>query len=286
MAYKHLTQTQIATSTFPYCKCTLDYTLDSLQRVGVKAFELQAVDPILSLEDVHPADMIAIQKKIRNHGLQTICVTPDVMNYPINLASPNEATRSRSIAFIKKAIDCANAFESPLIQMHVGYPTVDSSREDAWGRSVDSMRKLAEYAATQGVVITSEYSKLTWKSILQSSADLRRFIDEVNHPCYEGMSDTVVMVKIPETIDDVARNLGTEHLRHFHFTDGMGDATSSLHMIPGEGRLDLLHVLDVLDKMAYNGYLSLELQGCETCPHEAMVKGVAWMREHLPEEGK
>lgn len=283
MAYKHLTQRQIATATYPYCKCTLDYTLDSLQRIGVRAFELQAVEPVLSLEDVRPADMIAVAKKIRNHGLQAICVTPDVMNYPINLASPNAATRRRSIAFIKKAIDCANAFESPLIQMHVGYPTVDGNRKEAWGRSVESMRELAEYAASKGVVVTSEYSKLTWKSILQSSADLRKLIDEVNHPGFEGMSDTVVMVKIPETIDDVARNLGVEHLRHFHFTDGLGNATSSLHMVPGEGKLDLVHVLDVLDEMNYTGYLSLELQGCETYPHDAMVKAVAWMREHLPE---
>lgn len=283
MAYKHLTQRQIATSTFPYCKCTLGDALASLQRVGIRAFELQAVDPILSLEDIRPADMVAVARKIRAHGLQAICVTPDVMNYPINLASPSAATRRRSIAFIQKAIDCANAFEAPLIQMHVGYPTVDGSREEAWKRSAESMRVLAEYAAEHGVVITSEYSKLTWKSILQSSADLRKLIDEVGHPGYEGMSDTVVMVKVPETIEDVARNLGREHLRHFHFTDGLGNATSSLHMIPGEGKLDLEHVLDVLDEMDYTGYLSLELQGCETAPHEAMVKAVSWMREHLPE---
>ena len=91
------------------------------------------------------------------------------------------------------------------------------------------------------------------------------------------------MVKVPETIDDVARNLGAEHLKHFHFTDGLGNATSSLHMIPGEGRLDLKHVLDVLDAIGYAGYLSLELQGCEDHPEEAMSRGVKWMREHLPE---
>ena len=283
MAYQHLNQAQIATSTFPYCKCTLEETLASLERVGVRSFEFQAVDPLLSLDDVRPADIRAVAQKIRNHHLQAICVTPDVMNYPINLAAPNEATRRRSIAYIKKAIDCANGFEAPMIQMHVGYPTADGNREEAWKRSAQSMRELAEYAVGKGVVITSEYSKLTWKSILQSSADLRRFIDEVNSPGYEGMSDTVVMVKVPETIDDVARNLGAEHLKHFHFTDGLGNATSSLHMIPGEGRLDLKHVLDVLDAIGYAGYLSLELQGCEDHPEEAMSRGVKWMREHLPE---
>lgn len=283
MAYKHLTRNQIATSTFPYCKCTLDYTLDSLERIGIRNFEFQAVDPLLSLEDVRPADIKALAKKIRNHNLQAICVTPDVMNYPINLASPVLATRRHSIEHIKKAIDCANGFEAPLIQMHVGYATVDGSRAEAWKRSAESMKELGDYAVEKGVIITSEYSKLTWKSVMQSSADLRKMIDEVGSPGYEGMSDTVVMVKIPETIDDVARNLGKEHLKHFHFTDGLGNATSSLHMIPGEGKLDLLHVLEVLDEMDYEGYLSLELQGCETAPHEAMVKGVAWMLEHLPE---
>ena len=283
MEFKHLSQAQIATSTFPYCKSNLDWTLASLERIGVSAFELQAVDPILSLDDVRAADIRAVAKKIRNHGLHAICVTPDVMNYPINLASPDAAARKRSIAFIKKAIDCAEGFESPFIQMHVGYATVDGSHEEAWKRSVESMKELADYARRHGVIITSEYSKLTWKSVLNSSADLRKLIDEVGSPGYEGMSDTVVMVKIPETIDDVAKNLGVEHLKHFHFTDGLGNATSSLHMIPGEGKLDLQHVLQVLDDMGYAGYLSLELQGCETHPHEAMEKAVRWMRERLPE---
>ncbi|HIU34286.1 MAG TPA: sugar phosphate isomerase/epimerase [Candidatus Pullichristensenella excrementigallinarum] len=282
MAFKHLTQAQIATSTFPYCKCGLDWTLDSLQRVGVRAFELQAVDPILSLEDVRPADIRALAKKIRKRGLQTICVTPDVMNYPINLASPDPSCRRRSLDCIRKAVDCAEGLESPCVQMHVGYATVDGNWEEAWKRSADAMRILGQYAVEHGVIITSEYSKLSWKSVLNSSQALRKMIDEVDSPGYQAMSDTVVMVKIPETIDDVARNVG-HCLKHFHFTDGLGNATSSLHMIPGTGKLDLEHVLEVLDEIGYTGYLSLELQDCNTAPEEGMRRAVQWMREHLPE---
>lgn len=281
MKLKNLKRSQIAVSTFPYNRYSLDYTLDSLERIGGKAFEFQAIDPLLSLEDVTYAEMKRIGKKIADHNLQCICVTPDVMNYPINLASGNEACRRRSIHYLKTAIDCANVFGAPLIQMHVGYSLIDESAEEAWKRSADSMRELAEYAVSNGVVITSEYSVFTWKSVLQSSKALRRMIDEVDSPGYKGMTDTVVMVKIPETIEDAVRNIGMENLRHVHFTDGLGNATSSLHMVPGEGKLPLEHILQVLDDGGYTGYLSLELQGAEDTAHEAMLKGYQWMCEHI-----
>lgn len=282
MELKHLKQSQIAVSTFPYCKYSLDYTLDSLERIGGTHFELQAVDPVFSVEDVSYADVRVTAKKISSHGLQCICVTPDVMNYPINLASADSMGRRRSIKILKKAIDCANALEAPFIQMHVGYGLIDEDRAEAWKRSAESMKELADYAVGKGIVITSEYSVFSWKSVLQSSRDLRRMIDEVNSPGYKGMTDTVVMVKIPETIEDAVRNIGIENLRHLHFTDGLGNAISSLHMVPGEGRLPLEHILQVLDEAGYDGYLSLELQGCEEAPHEAMKKGYRWMCRHIP----
>lgn len=283
MEFKHLTQAQIATATFPYIKSDLNWTLDSLERVGVPTIEFQGIDPIMNLDDITPQEMRAMHKKLKDHHLQPICVTPNSAVYPVNLAAANQAVRNRTLRFMKRGLDCANAFECPTVQFHVGFTLVDDSWEEAWKRSRDSLRELAEYAAEKGVLITSEYSAIGWKSVMSSSAELRRMIDEVNHPNYRGLSDTVVMMKIPETIDDVAANLGGEYLKHFHFADGMNNMTSSLHMIPGEGKLDLDKVLKGLDDMKYTGYLSLELQGCETWPEEAMRRGVAWLRERLPE---
>ncbi|MCD2492171.1 sugar phosphate isomerase/epimerase [Lacrimispora sp. NSJ-141] len=282
MSLTHLKQSQIATSTFPYCRYSLDYTLDSLERIGCEHFEFQAVEPLLSLEDVSEADIRVTAKKIADHHLKCICVTPDVMNYPINLASSNEMCRRRSIGILKRAVNCAEAFHAPFIQMHVGYSLIDEPAAEAWERAAESMRELAGYAAAHGIVITSEYSVFTWKSVLQSSKALRKLIDEVDSPGYKGMTDTVVMVKIPETIEDSVNNIGIQNLRHVHFTDGLGDATSSLHMVPGEGRLPLDHILQVLDDAKYDGYLSLELQGADEAPEEAMRKGYKWMCGHIP----
>lgn len=282
MAIKNLSQAQIATGTFPYVKSDLNWTLDSLERIGVPTIELQAIDPVMNLDDITPAQMRSMKKKLRDHHLQPICVTPNTAIYPVNLASNNDVVRNRTIQYIKKALDCASEFECPTIQHHVGFQLVDCSWEEAWKRSRDSLRILAEYAEKKGVVITSEYSALGWKNVMHSSAELRRMIDEVNHPNYRGLSDTVVSMKVPETIDDVARNLGSL-LKHFHFADGLNNMTSSLHMIPGEGKLDLDHVLEVLDDMHYTGYISLELQGCETWPEEATRRSVEWLRARLPE---
>ena len=54
------------------------------------------------------------------------------------------------------------------------------------------------------------------------------------------------------------------------------------HIIPGEGTMDLDHVLDQLDRAGYRGYLSLELMSpYEYAAEDAMRKGAEWMRARM-----
>lgn len=69
---------------------------------------------------------------------------------------------------------------------------------------------------------------------------------------------------------------------HFHSTDGIGDKNSLIHMIPGEGNLDLVHMIDVLGQAGYTGHLSIELTSpYEEMAEEAMKKSAEWMWAHL-----
>ena len=63
---KHLTVEQICVSNFPYYKYSLEYALDSLERMGGKNLEMYACDPHFHVDDSTLADAKALKKKIKN----------------------------------------------------------------------------------------------------------------------------------------------------------------------------------------------------------------------------
>ena len=74
---KHLKESQILTSNYPYYKYSLDYTLKSLQRMGAGPIEFYACYPHFHLDDVSYWDVKRITKKLAAAGLNVVCFTPE-----------------------------------------------------------------------------------------------------------------------------------------------------------------------------------------------------------------
>ncbi|WP_368182559.1 sugar phosphate isomerase/epimerase family protein [Anaerotruncus rubiinfantis] len=276
-----LTKKQIALSNFPYYKYSLRYTLDSLQRIGADAIELYAVEPHFHIDDSGLPELMSLKRQIRQRGMRVICLTPEQMKYPINIASSNPAGRSRSVGVFTKCIQYASELECPVVLFHVGYPLNDERYEDAWARSAESLSHLTRIAEGYGVTITAEFVNVRWKTVLRNSQKAAEMIRQIGSPNLRGMIDTITLATSGETVDEAVRNL-EGNLAHCHFTDGSGRPDVLAHLVPGEGELDLCHIIDALGSAGYKGYLSVELMSpYEDNPEEAMQKSAAWLRAHL-----
>ena len=144
---KNLTIEQICVSNFPYYKYSLEYALDSLERMGGKYLEMYACDPHFHVDDCTLADARALKLKIKNHGLTTMCFTPEQCNYPVNIAAKNPVARKRSIEVYKKSIQFAAELDCHLCQFLAGFGCLDEKDEDIWQRSVEALEYLARIAA-------------------------------------------------------------------------------------------------------------------------------------------
>lgn len=278
-----ITQKQIALSNFPYYKCSMTYTLDSLQRLGAEAIELYAVEPHFHIDDVKPWDVTLLKRNLARRGIRPICLTPEQMRYPINIASSSLAVRQRSMDVFTKCIQYASELECPLVQFHGGYPLMDEAVEPAWERSAVSLARLSELAEVYGVTISLEFVDIRWKTVLRNSLAVAKMIERVGAPNLKGMIDLICLTVCNETIEDALANLN-DNVVHCHFTDGTGRRDSTLHIVPGEGVLDLDHIIQTLGDAGYGGYLSVELMSpYEEEPEKAMTRAVRWMRTHLPE---
>lgn len=59
---KHLKASQVAVSNYPYFKYSLEYTLDSLERMGGSHMEFYACYPHLHVDDAGISQVKAVKK--------------------------------------------------------------------------------------------------------------------------------------------------------------------------------------------------------------------------------
>lgn len=277
---KHLKQSQIALTNFPYYKYSLKYTLDSLERLGAHNIEFYAAYPHFYLGDVTPADIRATKKMLRDRHLQVINFCPENCTYPVNAASVNAFTRQRSIAHYVKAIQAASEFECPNALFFPGYALMDEDKDEAWKRAVDTMTYLAGIAEAYGVRLILESAGET-ATVLSSSQKQVSMIREVNSPNVSGMVDLTCMHELGETIEETIQILGIHKIHHIHFhncreiTPGRWE-----HRVPEDGVLDIRHIVRTLDEEGFEGHFGCEVFGpYASDPEGAMLSFLHWFEE-------
>lgn len=274
---KIISKNQIAVANYPYGKYSLEYTLDSLERMGGENVELYACDPHFHIDDLTWPEIRAVKKKIRDHNLSVICVTPEQCIYPVNIANKNIRARERSIGVYVKCLEIASEMECPLCQFLAGFGCLDESDEDIWKRSRESLGYLADIADAYGVDIALETSPKSY-TCLTNARQTVKMIEQVGSARLYGMLDTAVLGYSNETVDEVIRVLGNK-LRHVHFADGVPNG----HYALGEGKLELRSMLRAINEAGYQHALSLEIMNGMYVedPERAMRVSFEWLKNEI-----
>ena len=274
---KNLKVSQLLTSNYPYGKYSLDYALDSLQRIGAPAIEFYACFPHFHIDDVGCAEVKRLQKKLVHRGLKVKCFTPEQCLYPVNIAARDINARKRSLDVFKKSIQYGSELGSGYVVVLAGYATLDEEEGDAWARSVESLAVLGEVAESYGIRLVVETSPREYTTT-HNSKDVTRMIEAVGSPAVRGMIDTATLGYSGETmqqaIDDLSGNLF-----HVHVADGVPNG----HLVLEEGNLDIPEMLKKLDDIAYEGALSLEILNDKYFrdPHRAMETSYRKLKEYV-----
>lgn len=283
--FKNLKKEQFIHSNFPYCNYSLDYTLDSLQRMGASTIEFYGAAPHFCMEDVTYADMKVLDMKLKKHNLQVLEINPENCAYPVNLASRNPAMRTRTLRYYENAIHTAGAIGAKYVLVFPGFPNADDDVENAWKISVDSMSILGNIAKTEGVTITFEATT----SNITVVTDHKKIMQMMKDTGCDNMAvtiDLMCLAQTNETVQDVYDICGTERIVNVHYTDGgllPGGAWE--HRIPGEGYLDLDTMLYMFDDNNYKGYFGNEVKWSidpsVSTPEQVSVKLQQWWDRHF-----
>lgn len=266
---------QLSAANYHYKRYTLDYFLDSVERLGYESIELWASGPHLHLEDFDTARLAELNRKIKDHNLKLSCFTPEQCVYAISVSHPDKVYRDRTVDFFNKHIEASAALDCNCMVVSTGFAYLDVDAEDAFAWCAESLEKICRKAEQEGVMLALEpFTKFT-THICNEASQLKRLIKTVNSPALKGLADVdVIATTGVDTFDSFIRVLGKENLGHVHFVDGNPGG----HLVPGDGCLDVCGALNTLKEIQYDGYLGLEILDRRYVmdPEAAMRRAMDW----------
>jgi D-psicose/D-tagatose/L-ribulose 3-epimerase len=196
-----------------------------------------------------------IGRELKNQGLACTAVT--VATDAANPISPDAAVREAAVERLKWALEMTAAlggenlcgpYHSPLGVFSGSGPTADEKK-----RAAEVLRKAAEEAQKNKVMLAIEYLNRFECYFLTTAADALKLVKEVNHPHFRMMYDTfhanIEEKHAAPVIASIAGNFA-----HVHISENDRGT-------PGTGHVAWDETFRALRKTDYDGWLVIESFG-------------------------
>ena len=249
-----LQRRQIAGMNIHYAGYSLDYFLDSQQRLGFTTIELWAGVPHVWIDHMDFYGAREIRSKLRVRGLELCCLTPENCLYPYQVAAKEPEHIARSYGYFLNGLRMAAELGSPLMEINSGWGYLNEPREEGLKRSADMLARLAYEAGKLGVTLVMESLRPEESRLVTTLEQTREMLALVASPHLKPMADLCAVSVAGETLEDWFQAFGSD-LMHMHFID----CDPYGHYIWGDGNRHLGHELETLNRWGYRGCLGQEI---------------------------
>jgi sugar phosphate isomerase/epimerase len=235
-------------------------SIERVARFGYDAIEL-AGEP-------DAFDAAAVRRQAEDAGIVVGSICSVYTGAERDLSHPDAAMRAKALDYVRSVADFAAEVGAPTIIIApapVGRmaPTAPLEQEREW--AIESLRAGGEYAASVGVNLTLECwnrYETYWLNRLDQAVELWNATGLTNGGV---MGDTFHMNIEEDSIADALRRVGPL-LNHVHLAD-------SNRAAPGQGHTDFAPILEALQQIDYQGYLTFELLPPSADPFGVMQAG-------------
>jgi D-psicose/D-tagatose/L-ribulose 3-epimerase len=223
-------------------------TLELVKRLGYDGVEV----PVFDLDR---AKWATWARRLDDLGLER--TANHVVAPEFNPVSPDPAVRARAFEHMQAVVDCCAAVGATVLagphQVALGVFTGRGPTEDEWKRSVDHIRRLAEYASAAGVLLTEEVVNRFELYVLNTLDEAIRFVDDVGHPNCRIHLDTFHANIEEKRPGDAIRRAG-KRIGYVHISENDRG-------VPGSGHVAWEATFDALRDIGYDGWLTVESFG-------------------------
>lgn len=273
---------KLAFSTNAYTRFPLLEALEGINRAGFEAVEILADVPHAYPRQITSKLISEIAGALDRLDLSVSNINcncsfgywkdaPPEPYFEPSLISPNPQHRADRSAMILKTLDFAREIGAANISITSGRTLGGMPPSQAVKQFTESIGPILDKADSTGVNVGIECEPGLF---LEYVAELRDWIDRLNHPRFGANLDIGHSVVIGEDIMHAVRTLAGR-IWNMHVEDLPG--RKHYHMIPGEGTLDWDGLKAALQKIRYDRFLTVELYTHTENPQEAAEKSYRFL---------
>ena len=221
--------------------------LSAYREGGIEALELSC-----ALQPADAGDLAEARRNAERIGIElwTAHLPFSPFHY-LNIASLDKPLRDFSVAHLSEVIRRYSETGTKTYVIHPSSePNLEEDRERLLGYAAESLVKLADVAASVGGVIAVE--DLPRTCLGRDSRDIATLLaaDERLTLCFD--TNHLLSEPIADFVRAVGGRMRTVHVSDYDFVD-------ERHWLPGEGDIDWVELLDLLDEVGYRGPFLYEL---------------------------
>ncbi|WP_246658531.1 sugar phosphate isomerase/epimerase family protein [Mesorhizobium sp. GR13] len=251
-----LTRKNVCGSNFSYHHHRFETFLEDMETLDLRTIELWGVAPHFHIPTITDKEVAAVAQQMKQRGLSVLCLTPEQVLYPVNIASGDSALRAASVNLFKRAAQICAQMETPYLFLTPGRGYEDEPAEEGWQRSAESLSIIGEYAFTLGVPCLFESLQRFETNLVKSLADMQKMVASIDAGNYQFVLDTCAMAAAGDTVEDYFKAFPGK-IAHVHLVDG----TPAGHMAWGDGNLPLAEYVEELERLDYREHLTFEIFG-------------------------
>ncbi len=264
---------RIAYSTNAYVEGTLERAIVEIRDLGFDGVEILADEP----HAFPPADPTAIRAALGTFPVSNLNGNTFRGGFLPNLAHPEVSERRRRVEYLKGVIDLARAIGAPCVCTSSGPLAAGQSRRSARELLLTSLEPILSYAEKPPVVrVGIEYEPGHFVADFRALSEV---LEEMDHPLLGANWDVGHAVCAGEDLGDAAEVLAGR-IWNVHVEDIEGRVHR--HLIPGRGSISFEELRRALERIRYEGFLTLEIYPYRDRPTEAGRESLAFLRRVFP----
>ena len=242
-----------AYSSFPaWLPCyPLDEAIRRIAAIGYDGVEIGCAAPHAWPAYLSKERRAELRNLLEASGLQAVSLLPTPGGGPgFNPASPLPEEREATIRYYNEVIDLASDLGAKKVLYIAGWQIFGTSRQQAWDRTKNCLDQIASHADKKGITIVVEPTAAA-TNLIETADDAMELMRSVARDNVKVMFDTLHALYRNEIPADYVRAM-RDDLVHIHVSD-------SNRVIPGEGRVDWIGLMQALNECGYDGYLTMEI---------------------------
>ena len=242
-----------AYSSFPaWLPCyPLDEAIRRIAAIGYDGVEIGCAAPHAWPAYLSKERRAGLRNLLEVSGLQPVSLLPTPGGGPgFNPASPLPEEQEATVRYYNEVIDLASDLGANKVLYIAGWQIFGTTRQQAWDRSKNCLDLIASHAEKKGITIVVEPTAAA-TNLIETADDAMELMRSVARDNVKVMFDTLHVLYRNEIPADYVRAMADD-LVHIHVSD-------SDRVIPGEGRVDWIGLMQALNECGYEGYLTMEI---------------------------